>query len=149
MKKKRQALILSLIREYHIATQEELLEKLKEHGMEVTQATISRDIKELHLIKSMSSTGEYGYVEPTKTSAKPNLNFSSILKDSITNIDYAGNICVLRCHSGMSNAACAAIDTMHWEELVGTLAGDDTVFLLCRTEKDAEQLSEKFKSIVL
>lgn len=145
MKKKRHSLILELIQNYEITTQDELLSRLREHGFEVTQATISRDIKELRLVKSMSSTGQYRYTIAKEETDDYWNKFHAIFAGSVLSVDYAGNICVLKCHSGMAPAACAALDSMHWEGLVGTLAGDDTVFILCRTEDYAV----KFKSSIL
>lgn len=145
MKKKRHSLILELIQNYEITTQDELLSRLREHGFEVTQATISRDIKELRLVKAMSSTGQYRYTIAKDETDDYWNKFHAIFAGSVLSVDYAGNTCVLKCHSGMAPAACAALDSMHWEGLVGTLAGDDTVFILCRTEDYAV----KFKSSIL
>lgn len=134
MKKKRHAKILELIQNFEIDTQEELQDKLKDCGFVVTQATISRDIKELRLVKELSGSGKYKY----STGRKLNDDFASrlggIFSESIINLDYAMNTVVIKCFSGMANAACAAIDAMRWDGVVGTLAGDDTIFVLCRSE---------------
>lgn len=140
MKRKRHTLILNLIQQYEITTQDELLTKLRENGFEVTQATISRDIKELRLVKTMSSSGQYRYMAGATQSDEYLAKFYTIFSGSVISVDFAGNICVLKCYAGMAQAACAAIDAMHFDGLVGTLAGDDTIFVLCRTPELAQQL---------
>lgn len=137
MKKKRHAKILELIQGVEIETQEDLQEKLSGAGFDVTQATISRDIKELRLVKELTVNGKYKY----STGRKMNDDFvnrlGGIFAESITNVDYAMNTVVIKCFSGMANAACAAIDSMKWDGVVGTLAGDDTIFVVCRSEDSA------------
>ncbi len=146
MKKRRQAKILELISTYEIETQEELQEKLIEFGFEVTQATISRDIKELRLVKDLSSKGRYIY----STGKKRNDHFVSrtggIFNESIISIDYAMNIIVIKCFSGMANAACAAIDSMSNDGVLGTIAGDDTIFMLCKTEELARDFTNQLRT---
>ncbi len=150
MKSDRQAKILQLISKYPIETQEELLNKLLEEKICVTQATVSRDIKELRLIKMQDGNGRYKYVtasgnKPTDISAK----FYSIFTQSVIDVDYAQNIVVLKCYTGMASAACASLDSVHWDDgLVGTLAGDDTVFLLLRDNMKASQLTAQLKNIL-
>ncbi len=149
MKKKRLNLILEIIEKNLIGTQEELLDKLRENGMEVTQATISRDIKELRIVKSMDSTGQYRYsVSDKSESDRLGDKFRSIFEHSVKSADYAGNTLVIHCYNGMAQAACAAFDSMHWDGLVGTLAGDDTVFALCRTEEMASQMKKTISAII-
>ena len=133
MKRKRHALILELIQQYEITTQDELLAKLRENGFEVTQATVSRDIKELRLVKAMSPSGQYRYMAGAAQGDEYLAKFYTIFSGSVISVDYAGNTCVVKCYAGMAQAACAAIDAMHFEGIVGTLAGDDTIFVLCRT----------------
>lgn len=134
MKKKRHAKILELIQNYEIDTQEELQERLKESGFIVTQATISRDIKELRLIKELTVNGKYKYSTGRNMNDDFVARLGGIFSESILKVDYAMNTVVIKCFSGMANAACAAIDSMEWDGLVGTLAGDDTIFVLCRNE---------------
>ena len=142
MKKRRQAKILDIIKNFNIETQEELQERLRESGFEVTQATISRDIKELRLVKDLSENGRYIY-----SSGKKNANDSvssraaGIFVDSVISVDYAVNTVCIKCFAGMAGAACAAIDSMQWKDVLGTLAGDDTIFVLCRTENDARNFA--------
>ncbi len=140
MKRKRHALILELIQQYEITTQDELLAKLRENGFEVTQATVSRDIKELRLVKAMSPGGQYRYMASAAQGDEYLAKFYTIFSGSVISVDYAGNTCVLKCYSGMAQAACAAIDAMHFDGIVGTLAGDDTIFVLCRTPELTQQL---------
>ena len=147
MKAKRHAKILELIQQRPIDTQEELLRSLKEYGYDVTQATVSRDIKELRLIKSLDGSGRYRY-----TSAKQDMDgisskFHSLFADAVISIDYAQNILVVKCFAGMTNAACAALDSMHWEGVVGTLSGDDTFLIVCRTESHAISLVTELKKL--
>lgn len=148
MKKRRQAKILELISSYDIETQEELQEKLLEYGFEVTQATISRDIKELRLVKDLSTKGRYVYSTGKKAAEHIASRAGGIFNESIISIDYAMNIVVIKCFSGMANAACAAIDSMGHDEILGTIAGDDTIFMLCRTEENAKDFTDKLRMML-
>ena len=142
MKKRRKAKILEIINNFEIETQEELQSKLRDAGFEVTQATISRDIHELRLVKEQSESGRYIY-----SAGKKNYNdnmagrFISIFSESIISVDYALNTVCVKCFSGTANAACAAIDSMQWSGVVGTIAGDDTIFVLCKTEEFAKNFT--------
>lgn len=148
MKSKRHELILKIIEKYSVSTQEELLRRLRDNGFDATQATVSRDIKELRLVKAMGSNGQYRYVpnktEPDELIAK----YNAIFVQSVISADYAGNIIVIRCYTGMANAACAAFDSMRWDGLVGTLAGDDTIFAVCRTEGYASQMKDSIQRLL-
>lgn len=149
MKKKRHALILALIEQFAISTQEELLARLRENGFEATQATVSRDIKELHIAKELSPQGVYCYrvrTAPQEDSLPDQL--SSIFAHSVKGVDYAGNTIVLRCHNGMAQGACAALDAKSIEGLVGTIAGDDTIFALCRTEAKAQEITQTIQKLL-
>lgn len=138
MKKRRLAKILELISNNKIETQEELQAHLLECGFEVTQATISRDIKELRLVKELSEEGRYVYSTGAKTVQEDSgLRTSGIFRESVISVDYAVNTVCIKCFSGTANAACAAIDSMKWSGVLGTIAGDDTIFVLCRNEKAA------------
>jgi len=148
MKYKRHAKIIELIENNIIETQEELAEKLRESGFDVTQATVSRDIKELRLIKVLAENGSYKYA----TIQSPDSNVSSKLRtvfaEAVTKIDYASNIMVIKTLSGMAQAAAAAIDSMNLPEVVGSIAGDDTIMVVLRSEEKAHELMEKFKKII-
>ena len=141
MKARRQAEILTIIRDYDIETQDQLLEKLRERGMKSTQATISRDIKELHLVKELTGRGAYKYaVSQKNTSLNVAGRLNTIFRESVTSFDSAQNIVVLKTMPGLASAACSAIDGMHLPNMVGSLAGDDTSILIMRTTRDAEEL---------
>ncbi|MGI6249383.1 MAG: arginine repressor [Acutalibacteraceae bacterium] len=148
MKKKRLELIMRLIEKYPISTQEELLNRLRESGFDVTQATVSRDINELCLVKMIGANGQYRYVANRTDSDELVEKFNAIFTQSVISCDYAGNTIVIRCHTGMAQAACAAFDSMHWDGLVGTLAGDDTIFALCRTEGYASQMRDAIQRLL-
>ena len=147
MKKERHSKILELIDKYDISTQEELLEKLLECGVEVTQATVSRDIKELRLVKHPASNGQYKYSLATSTDEKY-MKYYAIFAESVTMTDYAQNICMLKCHPGTAQAACAAIDALGMSEVLGTIAGDDTIFIVTHSEAQAGMLTNEIKKMM-
>ncbi|MBE6773171.1 MAG: arginine repressor [Ruminococcaceae bacterium] len=147
MKKNRHEAILSLISQQDIGTQEELMQKLNDMGYKVTQATVSRDIKYLKLIKTPVASGQYKYSYVNNDSEDFSGKYYSILSHSVTAVDYAGNMAVIKCYAGMANAACAAMDSLEIENVVGTLAGDDTIFVLCRNEESAAYLKQYIEKI--
>ena len=140
--------MLEIIDKYELSTQDELLQKLRDFGFEATQATVSRDIKELRLVKTMGNNGQYKYAVTRTESDELISKFRSIFVQSVVSADYAGNTIVIRCSTGMAQAACAAFDSMQWDGLVGTLAGDDTIFALCRTEGYASQMKDAIKRLI-
>lgn len=148
MKTRRHAKILELISAYNIDTQEELLKRLRQDGFDVTQATVSRDIKELRLIKTLSSDGKYKYSVGKDNGKDYSSKFYTLLADSAVSINFAGNLVIIKCLTGMAQAVCASMDSMHWDGVVGTLAGDDTIFIACKTELDAERLVAELKKMV-
>ena len=149
MKARRQAEILAIIQENDIETQEQLLEKLREKGMKSTQATISRDIKELHLVKELTGSSSYKYaVSQKNTSLNVAGRLNNVFRESVTSFDFAQNIVVLKTMPGLAMAACAALDGMHLPNVVGSLAGDDTSILIMRTTKDAETLCAELKKMI-
>lgn len=143
MKNKRHNKILDIIKLQNVETQEMLQELLQDYGFKVTQATVSRDIKELKLIKKLDENGVYKYVSPLDSKIKQN-----IFMDTVMGVDYAMNTIVVKCHTGMAQAACAALDSMNYDNIVGTLAGDDTIFVLMKTEADAERLCRAFHRMI-
>lgn len=153
MKSKRQKLICDLILKYEIETQEELVTKLLEAGCKVTQATVSRDIRELRLTKIVGESGAQKYALPRQEgSIQPPLaalRFSRVLQEGFVGVDVAGNIVVVRTLTGMAMAVAAALDHLNLAEIVGTIAGDDTIFLAVRTVEDAEMLCEKIGTLVI
>ncbi|MDR1564639.1 MAG: arginine repressor [Oscillospiraceae bacterium] len=148
MKTKRHAKILELVQSCNINTQEELQAHLKRFGFEVTQATVSRDIKELRLVKILNDDGNYRYAVTQDKGTDISSKFYSLFADAVLNVDYAVNMVVLKCHIGMAQAVCASIDAIHWQGIVGTLAGDDTIFIVARNEDSALNLTADFKAIL-
>lgn len=143
MKKSRHEEILQLIEENEIETQEELAVRLRERGYKVTQATVSRDIKELRLIKIPGHQSTYCYARPGKHESAVNERMIRLLSDSTVSISYAGQIIVVKTLSGSANVACEAIDNMNWKEVLGTIAGDNTIFLVVRNETDAAEIAAR------
>lgn len=137
MKQRRLDKILELIEQHDIGTQEELLSLLRKSGFNVTQATVSRDIKELRLVKTLSSKGEYIYSTAKSENNNLSSKFDTLLMESAIKIDYVFNQIVIKCYSGLANAVCAALDSQHFEGMVGTIAGDDTILIIMRSEQHA------------
>lgn len=145
MKSSRQEKIIELIGIYDIDTQEDLAKRLHEAGYKVTQATVSRDIKELRLEKVPSADGSK-YVYPGRKVASRE-KYLRILVEAFSSVERAGNLVVIKTVSGMAMAAAAAFDALEFEENVGTIAGDDTIMCATRSETDAENLIEKIEKI--
>ena len=148
MKRIRQEKLLELISKYEIDTQDELIERLRESGFEVTQATVSRDIRELNISKMTTGKGTYRYVLPKQTAPTSNMKFNSALIDALIHIDYACNIVVLKTHAGLANALAVGIDTMHLENILGCVAGDDTILLVSRSEEAARKIVDRFRGMI-
>ena len=144
MKSNRHAKIVELINKFVITTQEELLEYLKADGFDVTQSTVSRDIKKLRLTKSLDQSGKYRYQPPQLNSANTKTNFATLIDSSVISVDYAMNMVVVKTYAGMAQAVCAAFDSMQYEYVVGTIAGDDTIFIVCKNEDFAKKYSREF-----
>ena len=149
MKTKRQAKIIEIISNTNVETQEQLLKALEEAGFTSTQATISRDIKELRIVKELTSLGTYRYSVSDKD-APPALTdrLNTIFRECVTSIDYAENIIVIHTLAGMANAAGAALDAMKINVVLGTLAGDDTVMIVMRDANSAAAFSGEIKAVV-
>ena len=143
MKKRRQAKIIELISQNDIETQEELQQLLNEHGYEVTQATISRDIKELRLVKDLSAKGRYVYSTGKKSVENINHRAGGIFNETIISYDYALNTVVIKCFPGMANAVCEMLDTMEVKGVVGTLSGDNTFFVMMQEDWMAKNLEDE------
>ena len=150
MKSARHQLILQLIRTYVIDTQEELLHRLQESGVSATQATISRDIKDLHLVKGQDKNGVSRYMLPEARGKDDNgyEKFHSLLQSAMEKVDYAGNMVVIKSATGMAQAVCAILDSMNMDTIVGSIAGDDTIFCVMRSEAQAEELTQKLNSLL-
>ncbi len=147
MKADRQAEILQIIENEEIETQEDLANRLRAMGYKVTQATVSRDIKELRLIKINGQRSDYRYAKPGRHELKANDRMIRLLSDSTISVDYAGQIVVVKTLSGSANVAAEAIDTMNWEEVLGTIAGDNTIFIAVRGENDASVIADKIRKL--
>lgn len=149
MKSKRQEEILRIITEMDVETQDQLLEQLRSRGISSTQATISRDIKELHLIKEPTKYGAYKYVVSER---KTSLNFAgrllTIFREGVTSFDVAQNIVVVKTMPGLAAAAAAALDGMDIPDMVGSLAGDDTAVLIMRTSESASAFCTEIHNIL-
>ena len=149
MKNDRQSMILEIISQENIETQEQLLVRLQERGITSTQATISRDIKQMHLIKEPVGHGVYKYAV---SGNRTRLNFAeklrTIFRESITSIDSAQNIVVIKTMPGLASAAASAVDAMNMSVVVGTLAGDDTVFLVMRDNNAAAAFCGEIKNLL-
>jgi len=148
MKNARQTAILSIIEQNDIETQEELAGKLKEMGIAVTQATVSRDIKELRLLKVLSGSGGYKYATADKAEHGLSERFVRMFKDSVLSINFAGNIVVIKTLSGSANVAAEAIDSMHLPEILGTMAGDNTILAVVQNEEEAAKTVNRFRDML-
>ncbi len=148
MKYSRHAKILELIDKCQIETQEELAEKLKAHGMDVTQATVSRDIKELRLIKVMADDGHYKYASISQNDGNISNKLLTIFTESFVSCDYANNVVVVKTLPGMAQASASAVDALKWADIIGTIAGDDTIMIICRAERIAEELVDKLNRMI-
>ena len=148
MKKGRQEKILELITRYEIETQDELIEFLGEEGYNVTQATISRDIRELRLTKVSCGFGVYKYVVSSQESHVHSVKYLNILKETVTNVEHAGNLVVVKTYAGMAQAAAAALDSMGWTEIIGSIAGDDTIMLVLRSADASRTFSVELSGLL-
>ena len=149
MKTQRQAKIMEIISTRDIETQEQLLQTLQEAGFHSTQATISRDIKELRIVKELTSFGTYRYTTSTKDGSHTfSARLNTIFRECITGFDYAGNIIVIKTMPGLAGAAASAIDGMNMSVVVGTIAGDDTVLIVMRDNNAAATFCGEIKSLL-
>lgn len=148
MKSARHEKIIELIQEYDIDTQEELAARLNEAGFKVTQATVSRDIRALKLMKVAGKDGKFCYAILTEPSAELGDKYTRILQDTLTSLDVGQNMLVIRTVPGMAMGVAAALDALKWKEILGSIAGDDTVMCVARDAEQAEIVAEKLKGIL-
>ena len=148
MKRARQAEILNIIQAVDVETQEQLLDELKARGFSATQATISRDIKELRLVKELSGGGYRYASSERKGLADSDARLRNIFKEGVTSVDRAQNIVVVRTMPGLASAACSALDGMEIEGMVGSLAGDDTGILIMRDNDAAERFNQEVHKLL-
>ena len=148
MKSKRHNKVLEIINQSEIETQEELAEELKKNGFDVTQATVSRDIKLLKLVKVQSESGKYRYIAPTKEERDINDKLYSILANAAISVDKVDKFVVIKTLTGAASAVAEAIDNIYTNDVAGTIAGDNTIFVLSRTEEKAIELMEKVRKVI-
>ena len=148
MKSSRHQKIIELIDKYHIETQEELVDRLNREGFKVTQATVSRDIRDLKLTKVTTENGQKYMVHPMEQQAAENNKYLTILQEGFVSMDMAQNILVIKTGSGMAMAVAAALDNMKWSEIVGCIAGDDTIMCAVRSVDETILLMDKINKVV-
>ena len=148
MKLRRHEAIIDLVNNQDINTQEELMENLQKQGFKVTQATVSRDIKELRIFKALGKDGKYRYSTGGRNALDKTSGFESLFAPSVEEVDSAENIVVIKTMTGMAQAVCMSLDNIDFENIVGTIAGDDTIFVLCRNLKATEEMLNKFRKLI-
>ncbi|MBO9609054.1 MAG: transcriptional regulator ArgR [Paenibacillaceae bacterium] len=148
MKGQRHIKIREILAAGEIETQDELVDALRSAGFHVTQATVSRDIKELHLIKTPLVDGRYKYALPAEQRFNPVHRLKRALSDHFISIDYTDNLIVMKCMPGTANAIGALIDNLEWPEVMGTICGDDTILIICRTKQNSEQVVEQIMAMI-
>lgn len=148
MRISRQNKILELIENYEIETQDKLVSMLKEHGYDATQATISRDIKELQLIKTLSSTGKYKYATAAGQQGLMTDRFSNIFRETVKSTAYSGNIVLLKTLSGCANAAAEALDSIGLPHVIGSVAGDNTIMFVVDDPAHSEEVVETLNNML-
>lgn len=148
MKTVRQMAILDIIAKQDVETQEELAEALRDRGIQVTQATVSRDIKELRLLKVLTPSGSYKYATADKAENGLSERFIRMLAESLLSVAASNNLIVVKTLSGSANVAAEALDSLHWPEILGTLAGDNTILLIIRTEAEAPDVVRRIQEMI-
>lgn len=148
MKNERHARILKIIEEKVIGTQEELLAELISYRIDVTQATVSRDIKELRLTKALTTSGTYKYTSMERAEAAVHERLIRVFTESVISIDHANNLIVVKTISAGAQAAAAAIDALRWQEVVGCVAGDDTILVIVRENGLVQSVMERFNRML-
>lgn len=148
MKTVRQVAILDIIEKQDIETQEELAEALRIRGIKVTQATVSRDIKELRLLKVLTPTGAYKYATADKAENGLTDRFIRMLAESLLSVAASGNLVVVKTLSGSANVAAEALDSLHWPEILGSLAGDNTILLIIRTPEEVPSVMARIQEMI-
>ncbi len=149
MKNTRHSRILEIISENVIETQDDLIARLRDSGYAVTQATVSRDIKQLGLVKTATKNGGYKYTVAKNDSTGNENKLKNIMRETVTGAQSAENIVVVKTYSGMATAAATAVDSLAGETILGSIAGDDTIFIVVRNKEDAEAFTEYIKEIIV
>lgn len=148
MKTIRQVAILDIIEKQEIDTQEELADALRARGIQVTQATVSRDIKELRLLKVLTPSGTYKYATADKAENGLTERFTRMLAESMLSVAASNNLIVVKTLSGSANVAAEALDSLHWPELLGTLAGDNTILLVIRSNEETSLVVSRLQEMM-
>lgn len=148
MKAKRHAMIIKLITSQNVETQEELAGILREQGFSVTQATVSRDIKELRLIKVLTAEGKYKYATVEKAEADLQERFIRMFSNCVLSIAAAGNLIVIKTITGSASAAAEAVDSLKWPDILGSIAGDNTIFIAIRDGKSVQEIIKRFQKMI-
>ena len=149
MKRKRQEMILALIKERVCLTQEDLQNGLLEKGFNVTQSTVSRDISELKLSKGRDKDGKYRYLSNEDAENKDSRShYKTLISRSVKSIDYALNNVVIKCNAGMASSVCVAVDEMFGDKMLGSLAGEDTIIIVTSSKEDSEILTNSLKLLL-
>lgn len=148
MKAQRHIKIREIIANQDIETQDELVDELRRAGYPVTQATVSRDIKELHLVKVATEQGVYKYSLPADQRFNPLQKLKRLLQDSFVGIEYSGNLIVLKTLPGNAHAVASLLDHLDWEETIGTIAGDDTILIICRENTNVKEIVQRFTDML-
>lgn len=148
MKKSRQGKVIEIIEKYDVETQEDLASRLREAGFQVTQATVSRDIRELKLTKMPTGKGRQKYVILKQEDTHMGDKYIRVLRDGFVSMDNAQNILVMKTVAGMAMAVAAAVDALKFKEVVGCIAGDDTIMIAVRTVEETQQLMERIRSMM-
>jgi transcriptional regulator of arginine metabolism len=140
--------IRDIIMNYEVETQDELVDRLREAGFNVTQATVSRDIKELHLVKVPLADGRYKYSLPAEQKFNPVQKLRRLLVDSFVSIDHADHLIVLKTLSGHANAVAELIDNLPWQEIMGTISGDNTILIICRSKNSSGEVVKRIMDML-
>ena len=148
MKTKRQEKIIEIVTQNEIGTQEALIDALRNAGCNVTQATVSRDIRELKLTKMLTAHGTYRYVRHQENSHRGHVKLNNAVADSITSVDYSNNIIVLKTFPGLAMAVASGIDAMNLPDILGCIGGDDTIMIVTRNEETSADISSKIKDLM-
>ncbi|MDB5056262.1 MAG: arginine repressor ArgR [Bacilli bacterium] len=148
MKGQRHIKIREILANQEVETQDDLVNALRNAGFQVTQATVSRDIKDLHLIKTPLDNGSYKYSLPSEQRFNPQLRLKRALTDHFSSIDYAENLVVLKCMPGTANAIGSIMDNMEWNEVMGTICGDDTILIICRTKEHSTSVVNQILAMI-
>jgi transcriptional regulator of arginine metabolism len=149
MKYSRHTKILEIIENKDVETQDDLASELRNSGFQVTQATVSRDIKEMRLIKVLTKDGHYKYASIREKEGVVNERFLKIFRNSVTSLDYAGNIIVIKTLVGSASAAAVSIDALNIKHIVGSIAGDDTIFLVVKEQEMVPDIIRQFKDLLI